>query len=224
MTPPARSLPPPGPLPRGGRPALQYRAGFTLVELLMGIAVAMAFAIALYSFFFSGLDAANTHQSQTRAQNGLRTAVELLSRDLRQAVSPDGGINGGIMSLNATSLVVHVDPNRDPAATVPKPLRVRYRLLGEQLVREVARPIGAAPPYSYTAYSPPVVLVEPLRNGATPLFQAFTRQGAPLASPVAQTRDITTVRIRLIAGQKTGLQATTTELSTDVTLRNTARY
>ncbi|MEW6582890.1 MAG: prepilin-type N-terminal cleavage/methylation domain-containing protein [Actinomycetota bacterium] len=206
------------------RPSRAARGGFTLVELLMGMGISLAFAAGLYAFFFAGLDAANTDASQAQAQTGLRQTVELFTRDVRQAVSPDDGINGGIQSLTATSAVVYVDPNRDPTATVPRPLRVRYQLVGTQLLRDVARPVGAAPPYSYTAYSTPVVMAEPVRNAATPVFQAFTEQGVSLGTPVAQTRDIKTVRIRLIVGQRTGNSQTTTELSTDVTLRNTSKY
>lgn len=214
-------------LARSGRAPLGGRTtetGFTLIELLMAIAIAAGFAVGLYAFFFAGLDAASTHESQAKAQSGLRGTLEIFSRDVRQAVSPDDGINGGIMSLTSTSVVMHVDPNRDPTATFPKPLRVTYQLVGSQLVRRVQQPVGAAPPYSYTAPSPPVVLAEPVQNGAKPIFQAFTEQNVNLGSPVAQPRDIKTVRITLIVGQRTGMSATTTELSTDVTLRNTLRY
>lgn len=190
----------------------------------MAIAISTGFAVGLYAFFFAGLDAGNTHQSQARAQGSLRATMELFTRDVRQAISPDDGINGGIMSLSATSIVMHVDPNRDPAATFPKPLRVTYQLMGSQLVRRTQQPIGAAPPYSYSAFSPPEVLVDPVQNGVKPIFQAFTEQNVNLGSPVSQTRDIKTIRITVIAGQKTGNSPTTTELTTDVTLRNTLRY
>jgi hypothetical protein len=194
------------------------------MELLMVIAVSTAFSVGLYAFFFAGLDAANTDQSQTKAQTGLRQTMELFTRDARQSVSPDDGIGGGIFSLSSTSIVINVDPNRDPSATTPRPQRVRYQLVGTQLLRDVAQPIGSAPPYSYTAFGPPVVMAEPMQNGATPLFQGFTEQGVALSTPVAQTRDIKTVRIHLIVGHKTGNKATTTELSTDVTLRNTSKF
>ena len=210
--------------PRRARTRREAQAGFTLMELLMTMAISLAFAVGLYAFFFAGLDAANTDTSQTRAQAGLRQTMDLFTRDVRQAISPDDGVNGGIMSVTATSIVMHVDPNRDPSATVPRPQRVRYQLVGTQLLRDVAQPVGAAPPYSYTAFGPPVVLVEQVQNGATPIFQAFTEQGVNLGSPVAQPRDIKTMRITVIAGQKTGNKASTTELSTDVTLRNTSKF
>jgi prepilin-type N-terminal cleavage/methylation domain-containing protein len=58
--------------------------GFTLIELLMGIILASVFAVALYGFFFAGLDAFRTHESQARAQSNGRTALNQMERDLRQ--------------------------------------------------------------------------------------------------------------------------------------------
>lgn len=210
-----------------GRGAARRRArsgGFTLIELLLTIAVSMGFAAGLYAFFFTGLEAGQTHQSQARAQGGLRTSMEILTRDLRQAVTADDGINGGVMTLTSTQLVVHTDPNRSPGATNPVPLRVTYRLQGNELQRLVQRPINAGPVWEYGPASPPDVLLKPMQNGARPLFQGYTEQNVNLGSPVAQPRDIKTVRIILVAGQKTGNSPTTTELTTDVTLRNTLRY
>jgi type II secretory pathway component PulJ len=198
--------------------------GFTMVELLMTIGISMGFALGLYAFFFAGIDANRTHESQARAQDSLRLTMEKFTRDVRQAVSPDDGINGGIMALDASKVVMHVDPNRDPSATFPKPLRVTYALNAGRLERSVQLPIGATPPYSYGPSSPAEILIPSVQNGATPIFQAFTEQNVNLGSPVTRTRDIKTVRITLIAGQKTGNTPTTTELTTDVTLRNTLRY
>jgi prepilin-type N-terminal cleavage/methylation domain-containing protein len=198
--------------------------GFTMVELLMAIAISSGFAIGLYAFFFTGIDANRTHQSQSQAQDGLRRTMETFTRDVRQAVSPDDGINGGIMSFSATKIVMHVDPNRDPSATFPKPLRVTYELAGGRLERRTQQPIGSIPPFSYGVPSAPEVFVDSIQNGAKPIFEAFTEQNVNLGSPVTQPRDIKTIRVTLVAGQKTGNTPTTTELTTDVTLRNTLRY
>lgn len=213
-----------GPVARTSRRHPSRSGGFTLIELLMTIAISSAFAVGLYAFFFAGIDANRTHQSQSQAQDGLRRAMEVFSRDARQAISPDDGINGGIMSLTATKIVMHVDPNRDPGSTFPRPLRVTYELVGNRLERVTQQPIGSTPPFTYSGLSSPDVLLEPVQNGAKPIFQGFTEQNVNMGSPVSQPRDIKTIRITLVAGQKTGAAPTTTELTTDVTLRNTLRY
>jgi prepilin-type N-terminal cleavage/methylation domain-containing protein len=198
--------------------------GFTLIELLMTIAISAGFAVGLYAFFFAGIDANRTHQSQTGAQDSLRRTMETFTRDVRQAVTADDGINGGITRLDATTIVINVDPNRDPSATIPRPLRVTYQLTAGRLERTTQRPIGATPPFSYGPPSAPDVLIASVQNGAKPLWRAFTEQNVDLGLPVTRHRDIKTVRITLVAGQKTGNSPTTTELTTDVTLRNTLRY
>lgn len=202
---------------------LRASGGFTLVELLMAIALATMFGGALYSTLFSGMNAARTHQIQAEAQAKLRTAVDRFSRDLRQAVSPDGDSTPPIASLTTTVVILYSDPDRDPADLTPRPYRIRYSVVGGELLRESAAPVGSVPPYSYGSYGTPETLVDGLQNGSTPVFRAFTEQGLQLATPVAQPRDIKSVRFALVVGQKTGEKATTTELSADVTLRNAVR-
>jgi hypothetical protein len=120
-------------------------------------------------------------------------------------------------------VILYSDPDRDPADLTPRPYRIRYSVVGGELLRESAAPVGSVPPYSYGSYGTPETLVDGLQNGSTPVFRAFTEQGLQLATPVAQPRDIKSVRFALVVGQKTGEKATTTELSADVTLRNAVR-
>ncbi len=200
-------------------------SGFTLVELLLGIALASLFAVALYGFFFAGLDSTRGHQTQAAAQSSARTALDRLAREIRQAVSPDDGLTPPVLALSPTSLELYVDPARATGATSPRPHRVRYRVSGSRLVRERALPVGAAPPYSYGAYGAAEVLVEGLAGGAAPLFRATTPEGVARSASVSgpQARDIAQVSVRLMVAQRTGSAPTTLELHTDVALRNAIR-
>ena len=145
-----------------------------------------------------------------------------MSRDIRQAISPDGGVTTPVISLSPTSLQLYVDPSRSTSATVPRPQMVRYTITAGQLVREVANPVGAAAPFTYGSFAQSEVVVENVANGATALFSAVTEEGAALpASPTAsQLRDVAQISLRLLVGQKTGNKASTLELDTDVALRN----
>lgn len=199
--------------------------GFTLIELLMGIVLSSIFALALFGFFFAGVDSARTHESQARAQADGRGAIDRMSRDIRQAISPDGGVTTPVISLSPTSLQLYVDPSRSTSATVPRPQKVRYTITANQLVREAANPVGAAAPFTYGSFAQSEVVVENVANGATALFSAVTEEGAALpASPTAsQLRDVAQISLRLLVGQKTGNKASTLELDTDVALRNALR-
>lgn len=199
--------------------------GFTLIELLMGIVLASIFSLALYGFFFAGLDAFRTHEAQARAQSTGRTALNLVERDLRQSVSPDDSLTPPVIALSPTSLEIYVDPQRSPTVTTPRPQKVRYAIVSNQFIRETADPVGVAPPFSYGAYGRREVLIDKVQNGAVAAFAAITNQGAALPATPAPTqlRDIAQVTVRLLAAQRTGNTANTLELRSDVALRNANR-
>lgn len=199
--------------------------GFTLIELLMGIVLASVFAIALFGFFFAGADRVRSQESQARAQMTGRTAIDRVARETRQAISPDEGLTPPVISLSPTAMELYVDPSRAAAAIVPRPEKVRYSIVSDQLLRESAAPIGATAPFTYGGYGRREVLIDKLANGATPAFRAVTREGVLLpATPAAtQLRDIAQVSVRLLISQTTGNAATTLELNTDVALRNALR-
>ncbi len=210
-----------------GRRATGRRArregGFTLVELLMGIIIAAIFGLALYGFLDSGVLSASTHQSQALAQSEARTGLDRLSRELRQAVSADGGITPPVQSLAPLVLVFHVDNNRSAASVTPRPQRVRYQVVAGDLTREVADPVGTAPPYTYGAYRAPEVIVRGIANtAATPMFTATTAEGAAMAATITAptTASLATVTVRLLVNHRTGRSTSTLELTTDVSPRN----
>jgi Tfp pilus assembly protein PilW len=192
------------------------------VELLLGIVLASIFGIALYAFFFSGLTSAQTHQNQAIAQAEGRRAMDRLTRELRQAVSPDAGLTPPITTISPTQIVFHVDNDRTASTATPRPQRVRYRITGGQLIRESAAPIGTAPPYTYGAYVQPDVLVSNVQNGAVPLVTGFRPNGTALPASAAPpvTSEAAEVTIRLIVGYRTGSANSTLELTTDVAPRN----
>ena len=153
------------------------QGGFTLIELLMGIALSSIFAIGLFAFFFSGIDSARTSESQARAQAAGRTTIDRLARDIRQSVSPDGGVTAPIISLSPTSLELYDDPSRTATDTIPRPQKVRYSIVANQLIRESADPVGATAPFTYGSYTSSEVMLESLSNGATAAFSAVMSDG-----------------------------------------------
>lgn len=204
---------------------LRDQRGFTLTELLVAMILASIFATALFAFFFSGVDATRTHESQARAQADGRTALARLVREARQAISPDDGLTSPVVVLSPTELVMYVDPSRALAATTPRPHRVRWALVSGRLVRESAAPVGAVPPFTYNAYTGRQTMLERVQNGAAPLFAASTSAGDALpATPnAAQLREVGRIAVRLVVGQRSGATTSTLELSTDVALRNATR-
>jgi prepilin-type N-terminal cleavage/methylation domain-containing protein len=211
--------------PRQRASARTAQQGFTLIELLMGVILASIFAVALFGFFFAGVDRVRTQESHARAQMDGRAAIDRLVREARQAISPDEGLTPPVIALSPTNLEMYVDPSRSASSLTPRPERVRWAIIGGQLIREAASPIGSTPPYAYGSYRRREVMVERLGNGPVPAFRGVTTEGVALpASPAAtQLRDIAQISVRLLMSQKTGNAATTLELNTDVALRNAVR-
>lgn len=185
----------------------ERQSGYTLIELLLGMLLAGILATAVYAFFVAGLEASSGRDSQSRAQNNARLAIEVFTRDVRQAVSPDGIVAPVASAPTSTRVELWVDTNRTAGAITPIPKRVRYMLSGNRLVRQVL---------TAGVWSPESVLAEPVANGSTPLFSAMDTGGDATTVPGA----IATISLRLILADRSGRAATNTELIADATLRN----
>lgn len=188
----------------------------------MTIIIGGIFAGGLYAFFFASTDAARSSESQARAQGAGRLALSRFTRDVRQAISPDNGLTPPIESVGLNQIVMYVDPSRDPAQTEPRPEKVRYRIDGQEFVREAVAPVGATAPYSYGPFGRREVLAPSVASGSQPVFEARTSFGGTVGLPVTtpNTRFLEFISIRLVLSQRNGNSTTTTEVSTNATLRN----
>jgi prepilin-type N-terminal cleavage/methylation domain-containing protein len=189
------------------RSAAARQDGFTLIELLVSMVLVGVVAAAVYASFISGVEASSSRDTQARAQNAARSALEEFTRDVRQAVSPDGIVAPVAAAPTATSIELWVDNNRSLTATTAVPKRVRYRLSGTNFVRQVL---------TGTVWSAEEILAPAVANGSTALFTAVDINGAATVIPGA----VATISLRLILGDRSGRASTTTELQADATLRN----
>ena len=101
--------------------AAARQGGFTLVELLVAMVLVGVVATAVYASFISGVEASSSRGTQARAQNDARMAMEEFTRDVRQAVSPDGIIAPVAAAPTATSIELWVHTT----ARSPRPPRSR---------------------------------------------------------------------------------------------------
>jgi prepilin-type N-terminal cleavage/methylation domain-containing protein len=195
--------------------------GFTLVELLVGIAIGGIFATSLFAFFFSGTEASRGHENQKQALTEARGALSFLTSDLRQAVGREEGESAPLYAISPTAIEIYLDDRRTPTALDATPGRVRYAIEGSQLIREVAPPTGAS---TWGPYAGRRVLVSQVVNGAVPLFAALTADGtilpATMTSSSAALVRTGLVSVRLVVGYRRANQDGRTELRTDIALRN----
>lgn len=205
------------------RPRLRHRDGFTLVEMLMVMVVSLIFMAALAAFFFNGTRVFSAQQTQGQADASVRETIGRFTRDVRQAITPNRSLRvPPVAYIDATRLTLYseVGNRAEGIIATPRPQKVEYQLVGTQLIRSSVDPVGSNPPYIYGSYTTTDVLAENVQNGATAVFQAYDSKGLLIALPVAQPQRIASIRIYLKLGQKTGVSDTTTEISTNVTLRN----
>jgi len=88
------------------RNALSKHRGFTLVELLVAMAVVIILMAGVYQFFISQQRSFSTQDEVSRMQQEARMCIELLSRTIQQTgayqpqVAPPGGANIGGFTIS----------------------------------------------------------------------------------------------------------------------------
>jgi prepilin-type N-terminal cleavage/methylation domain-containing protein len=197
--------------------------GFTLTELLMGIVIGTIFMFAIYGFYDSSLSSETTHQGEVLAQGQARDALNQLTSQLREAVSPDDGLTPPIVNLSPTQIEFYADLSRSPTELMPKPEEFLYQVSGGSLIRQVAQPVGASPPYTYSAFSSAETLVSSVANSSgAPLFSAVNGNGVTLAATLSAptTIGIALVHVNMLAKYKLGNSPQQFALTTDVVPQN----
>ncbi len=204
-------------------PKRHHQAGFTLTELLVGIVIGTIFMLAIFEFFDSSLQTYTGHQNVALAQAQARETMNELTGQLRQAVSPDNGITPPVVALSPTEIEFYADMDRSPTELVPKPEEFLYEISNGNLVRQIAQPVGATPPYTYGAFSSAETLVTSIANTtSTPLFSAVNDAGTALAASITAptTVDIAQITVNMLVGYAIGNTTAQYALTTDVVPEN----
>lgn len=178
-------------------------AGFSLVELLVVIAVlglTMAGALGLLQ---SGMRGYAFGAARTEAQQSARVGLERMAKELRQAgYDPTGAAVGAIAVAEPSRLVFLVDANGNGAIDATRE-RITYLLRDDGVLRRDAG--GGAQP-----------IVEGVRRLE---LTYFDREGAPTADPAR----VRAIRIRIETGSTRHAAGPGAIMETEVTLRNEAR-
>jgi prepilin-type N-terminal cleavage/methylation domain-containing protein len=146
-------------------PSLRDDSGLTLTELLVvSVLIGVILAASFVMFQAAGTmnDAA---MARSNASDEAQAAIDVMTRDLRQAQEDSTDKNGVFRTANATEMKFSADTNNDA-----RPELIRYYVEGGALKRTVAPPTNVAPPFTYGAAGTPKVLVRVLGTSADPLF------------------------------------------------------
>jgi type IV pilus assembly protein PilW len=93
---------------------IKSRYGFTLVELLIAIAVGGVVMAGICSAYYSQQESFITQDQVSAMQQNLRAGLWFMEREIRMAgYDPTGTANTGIVTANATSIRFTLDLNAD---------------------------------------------------------------------------------------------------------------
>lgn len=100
----------PGNKRKGFAPPLAGAAGFTLVELMIGMALAGLVMVAIYTSFQMQQDTFIAQDQVVMMQQDLRASMETVAQDIRLAgYDPDHNVGAGFTTATATSVRMTMD-------------------------------------------------------------------------------------------------------------------
>lgn len=155
--------------------------GLTMVEILIGIALALLVLGAIVLLVGRGVNLSREHTEQERITEDARVQMERLSDAIRDAHETDENPTW-LVEARDYDIEFYTNVDDDPDIE-----RLRYFLEGTQLKRSLDGQV--------------VVVANSLRNRAegVPLFRYYTREGdIPLDTPVIGLESVGRVEITLV--------------------------
>ena len=110
------------------------KRGYTILELLVAIAISGIFMGAIYSAYISQQRSTLGHEQVSAMQRNLRSAMYYMEKEIRMAgCDPTGRTNAGIIQANANLMEFTGDIDGDGAINSDE--HIIYSLLGNDLLR-----------------------------------------------------------------------------------------
>ena len=182
--------------------------GFTLVELLVGMAIFSIISLILVQQFSSGSRISTEQSAASRAQQSLRIARIMMAQDIRLAgLDPIGSFRFGFEEATSTKFRVTADLNRNGVVDNIDNERVTYTIQpgARNLVKTLYEGTGAANAGTLTDRLDPAV------SGFVYLDEVGNNLGDPV--PLANLEDIRVVVINLAVEELAGRVGTLTRNS-----------
>jgi len=93
-----------------GAPKSRVDRGFTLIELMVSIAIGMVVLASVATTFTSQTRAYSAQEQINQMEQNLRGALDIMTREIKMAgYRPNGGTVTGVVSYSSTSLTIQAD-------------------------------------------------------------------------------------------------------------------
>lgn len=143
-------------------------SGLTIIEIMAGVAISSILIVALLRFLVAGYPLSKTTYLQQRSTETARLQLKRIAKQLREVRASDTGAYP-LVELLPQRIVFFSDVDSDAATE-----RIRYELVGTNLVRGTTEPSGNPLTYDPAANEEVVTVAAGVVNGATPLFVYYT--------------------------------------------------
>ena len=93
-----------------GAPRPRVDSGFTLIELMVSIAIGLVVLASVATTFTSQTRAYSAQEQINQMEQNLRGALDIMTREIKMAgYRPNGGTVTGVVSYSSTSLTIQAD-------------------------------------------------------------------------------------------------------------------
>lgn len=185
------------------------RSGFTMVELLVVVAITSLIGTVLYDYIIKSSSDNQKLESQTTVQTSLSFALDRVNRVLRSTTN--------VISADTVSLKVLAFANSGDVA----PSQIYFYISSGKVLYDVIPASGTAPNYIYNPGSTQTFTLVPkvTNSSALPLFQYYDQTNSLLTVPVTLA-NVHAVSFLPSALDTSSVLTTPTKAQTYVTLRN----
>ncbi len=190
-------------------------AGMTFIEVIIAMAITSILLLAATRLITGSYTLSRSTFSQAGATETARTQLKRMVTSLRQIRTSDTGAYP-LDTIASNKIVFYSNVDADPAIE-----RVRYEVIGTNLVRGVTEPTGSPIVYQ-TSGEKVSTLSTGIQNGTTPVFIYYGGNYPVDQTPLltANITQVTYIQIHLIIDMDTTKEPGPVDIISQVQMRN----
>lgn len=134
-------------------------SGFTLIELIIVVALMLIILIAVYNFFFVSKKSYDSLKEQSLVNMEMQGVISILDQEIKQAKKATKDENAIVQLSSGRGVIIYTDLNDDG-----RPEKIRYRVKNKKLYKSYANIRNNKYPYEYRNFGKEKVILENIKN------------------------------------------------------------